>query len=451
MKNTIKTVIVIGGGIAGLKTSLDLARADYQVTLLEAKERLGGRIYTIMASDNKTPIELGASYWEGYNDCPFYQQYFSSNDKTKANTILLDGIKSDLISIDSTRHIENSFQYYQLAKAMLLTAERKGVGKTFKQFINEFDLRHYSNEQKYWLNRFLENSLQHHCTPLSEGGFPSFERNNSDHAESWNDEMADFCFVQNGYDKVIQQIANECENAGVNIHLNSPVYKILDLGKSGVKIISKEGIFTADKIISTIPIGVLKKQVDQLFEPCLSDDKKMAINTIGIHDATRVILEFAGEPFWDNPDGPYIYLDSVLLPCLLEFRNAYPLCGKAILLTGKYSDTARLLFERYPNDYLRAQKELISKIMSDLRKAFPNKNIPEPKKTWVYCWTHDPFAQGAYPYRTANINEQIQCALERPEGNLYFAGADFSRYGFSVHNAYNNGRKVAKALIESSS
>ena len=446
--NNIK-VVVIGGGMAGLKAALDLAVKGAQVLLLEARSRLGGRINTIVASDGKTPLELGASYWEGYNDTPFYKHYFSNNALTpQAHVVRLDETKSELISIDDAHKEKDLVFYYQTALKLLAFAENIGIGKSFQEYIDEIDLSAYSSHQVYWIRRFLENCLQHHCTSLSLGGFPTFNRDKGDHNEAWNTADADFCFVQNGYNSVIQQIAKECEQAGVSLYLNSQVIKIIDLGNNGVQVQTQHTTFKCDKVISTIPIGVLKNKAQSLFEPSLSQEKMLAINTIGIHDATKVILEFENEPFWDNPEGPYIYLDSKQLNCLLEIRNAYPLCGKAILLTGKYSDLARTLYLQYPADRFRAESELVSKMMSDLRKAYPTKNIPDPIKTIVYCWTHDPYAQGAYPYRKANMTEQMQIALERSEGNIYFAGADFSRLGFSVHNAYINGMHAAQKLID---
>ncbi|MBS0286004.1 MAG: FAD-dependent oxidoreductase [Proteobacteria bacterium] len=434
----LKEVIVIGAGVAGLTAALTLAKQGIKVTVLEARDRLGGRIYTLTARDAKTPIELGASYWEGYQDIPFYQHYL------KAKTIRLDAQKSALISIDNGQEQPALFKYYQIAQDLLADAEKKATGQTFAQYINNLDLSSYSQKEIYWIKRFLENSLLHHCTPLSKGGFPTFNREPIDNQEAWNDSDADFCFVKNGYHQVIAQMQEECLKANVNIIQNSPVVKIVNI-ENGVEVYTQAQKYHAPFAISTLPIGVLKSNSVQ-FTPGLSQDKLQALACIGVHDATRVILEFE-QPFWDN-EGPYIYLDSVNSRCLLEFRNAYPLCQKAILLTGKYSDVARSLYDQYPEDKVQAEKELIQRVMDDIRKAYPHKQVPAPIKTMIYCWTADPFAKGAYPYRTANMTEALQQALEKPEDNLYFAGADFSRFGFSVHNAYANAQKVAKQLLQ---
>ena len=64
MRNSqTKSAIVIGGGIAGLAAARELARAGVAVTLLEAKERCGGRIHTLRQND--FPVELGAEFVHG--------------------------------------------------------------------------------------------------------------------------------------------------------------------------------------------------------------------------------------------------------------------------------------------------------------------------------------------------------------------------------------------------
>jgi monoamine oxidase len=428
-------IVIIGGGIAGLKAAFDLATKGVDVTLLEARERLGGRIYTINTMPGKTQIELGASYWEGLNESEFYQRYLSGK------TLRLDDTKSSVITIDRAPDQDNLLENYALAQKMLVNAESTHAGKTFAEFVAE-------KKPSYWVNRFLENSLLHHCTSQDKGGFPTFKRQPVQLGDVWNDSDADFCFVKGGYNQVIEQLTSECKEAGVKIVLNNPVTKIIDMGLNGIKVATQRTSYSADKVISTIPIGVLKNHVEKLFYPLLSAEKTEALSMIGIHDATRVVIEFPGEPFWENADAPYLYLDAKDSPCLLEFRNAYPLTGKAILTTGKYSDVARDLYTKYKGNTAQAEKAIIERVLSDLRKAFSHKEIADPLVSTVYCWTHDPFAEGAYPYRTAAITETIQKALEQPEGNIYFAGGDFSRYGFSVHNAYANAERVAAQVYE---
>jgi protoporphyrinogen oxidase len=58
----MKSVIIIGGGIAGLSAAWELIQSGLCVTIVETKSRWGGRIHTI---GDSTPIELGAEFVHG--------------------------------------------------------------------------------------------------------------------------------------------------------------------------------------------------------------------------------------------------------------------------------------------------------------------------------------------------------------------------------------------------
>src|SRR4051812_44568600 len=62
MVETKSDVVVIGGGIAGLAAAVELARANLSVVVVEARERLGGRIFTVHPKGWARPVELGAEF-----------------------------------------------------------------------------------------------------------------------------------------------------------------------------------------------------------------------------------------------------------------------------------------------------------------------------------------------------------------------------------------------------
>jgi protoporphyrinogen oxidase len=57
--------IVVGAGISGLAAARRLAEAGLQVTLIEARDRVGGRIYTVPPAAGELPVELGAEFVHG--------------------------------------------------------------------------------------------------------------------------------------------------------------------------------------------------------------------------------------------------------------------------------------------------------------------------------------------------------------------------------------------------
>ena len=65
MTSSKPSVLVLGAGLSGLQAALSLTRLGYEVQLIEARERIGGRVFT--KKINSTHIELGAE-WIGSND-----------------------------------------------------------------------------------------------------------------------------------------------------------------------------------------------------------------------------------------------------------------------------------------------------------------------------------------------------------------------------------------------
>lgn len=438
-------ICILGAGICGLTAALKLSKM-HEVIVLEARNRVGGRVYTKIASDLKTPIEIGASFWEGIHTHPLYQRFFGTqkNHENLAYAIKLDesqtiffgsGNKNcqeisplalKLSYLHAQQFLEDSKQFAD--KASLIHA---------KQLIDKYALLNSTAGNIDLVKMWLALTQRHHATPLSARYLPHFEKRDQWEALEMYSTDADFCFVANGYEKVPIAMASQCAAMGVNIKLNAKVLHIQDKAEQGVFIRTSNGEFQADYCICTLPLGVLKAN-NHLFSPDLSHEKQNALALMGLHDATRVILEFE-TPFW-QANAPYILLD--LPPFgLRAFRSNYMLHQKAILQTDNYADFANKLFQRYVNHPQLAEDKLIEVIMTDLRKAFPR--APNPIQAVVYSWSNDPFAKGAYPYWTAKVTQQTQSALESAHGNIYFAGADYSRIGCSVHNAYASGLRVA--------
>jgi monoamine oxidase len=60
-----RSVIVIGAGAAGLAAARDLSRAGCEVVVIEARDRIGGRVFTLTGRTVAAPIELGAEFVHG--------------------------------------------------------------------------------------------------------------------------------------------------------------------------------------------------------------------------------------------------------------------------------------------------------------------------------------------------------------------------------------------------
>jgi len=406
-------VIVIGAGIAGLAAAHTLGQAGVSVTVLEARDRLGGRIYTLP----DTPIELGASYWEGTQTNPFFQSFLGKNRVRH-----VPFVKPSLLA-----------HAYRLAQDLLSEKIPHYSGKTCQELLDDcFPTHAPLNALQRATQQWMAHDLRHYHTPLFARGFPTFDKPPTNDTDAWSNATANFCFVLGVYAQVCEQIAEKARQHNVIVRFEHPVTQIENTAV-GVRVHTPHGCFEGDKAICTIPIGVLKHHAPLILSP----EKSHALTLIGVHRATRIVLSFS-EVFWDA-DEPYFFVEHPGMPGFREFRNSVVLHGQPILQTDSYEDYAHALESR------DLRKGLIDPIMFDVRQCYPS--APYPEKFWVYRWSSDPFARGAYPYRTHTMTEKWQQALEQPEGNVHFAGADFSRHGFSVHNGYANGIVAAQKIL----
>ena len=65
MEDQIADVLVLGAGVAGLAAAQELSQAGLRVIVIEARDRLGGRIFTQHVPGHPLPIELGAEFIHG--------------------------------------------------------------------------------------------------------------------------------------------------------------------------------------------------------------------------------------------------------------------------------------------------------------------------------------------------------------------------------------------------
>ncbi len=425
-------VIIIGGGASGLAAGKEIAKAGKKVCVLEARNRLGGRIHTLNFTGFSTHIEAGAEFVHG--DTPATKSLF----------------KEGGIEFYST-----AGKYYRVKNGKF--QKMTNIWITFLILLSKA----YFLKQDMPFNKFLERYLNKEMfkdvreTAISfvEGYDAADIKKASTFAlrEEWkNFRQSGQYRLKGGHIKLIDFLSNEIIKYSGEIFL-STVAKEIRWKPDNVEVISDKGkVYLARKVLITVPLGVLQsKPHDEAyihFSPGLPE-KLEAAKSIGYGSATKVFLEFKGA-FWESsenkirkmPELGLLISDTPFTACWTQLPNKTPLLTG--WLAGPQAEKNRNASDE---DIINMALDALSYIFNADRSFLIN-NLRAGK---VVNWQIDPFSLGAYSYATVESYEAKKILAQPVEDTLFFAGEALSggtAMG-TAEEALANGIKTAKELL----
>ncbi len=225
----------------------------------------------------------------------------------------------------------------------------------------------------------------------------------------------------------------------MKIILNTQVTHI-SYNKNGVQIKTNRGDFTADAVIVTVPLGVLKNNGIR-FTPELPAAKQKAIQQLQMGVVNKIGLKFP-QIFWPANYSRFSYVAEQYKTFAFFIDNYHYF--KQPVLTGLIGgDWARELEPL-------SDKDIVQTAMEQLRHLFGNA-IPEPTQSLITRWQNDPFSLGSYSYvPVATTGKDYETLAETIEDQIYFAGEATNRmHPATVHGAYISGIREADRIIQS--
>jgi len=417
-------VVIIGAGIAGLAAANDLDAGGYDVVLLEARDRFGGRIWTDY-SWNGIPLELEAHWIHGVEGNPITELAKEYGAKTipfdYGSIVIYDSEGNEIIPSLENRMWETFLSFEQFIE---IEREKRVHDVSLEEVLNKFiESKNLSEQEREVFLFFVNTEIEHEFgADVSELSLFNFDMG----SEEFGGGDAIF---PNGYDQIINGLAE-----GLDIRLEHIVNKV-EYNDLGVRVSTNLGTFEADYVISTLPLGVLKNG-DVEFSPPLPERKFQAIEKLGMGLVNKMYLLFP-ENFW---------ADTNLIGYISESGKTFE-----VLNVDTYTEENILLVFTQGQQAHRLEKlsdeDSIKEVMLMLRMLY-GEDIPNPQDTLITRFGMEEFSRGAYSYTAVGATVEDYDTLAEPILNrVFFAGEATSKeYPATTHGAYLSGIREAERI-----
>ncbi|XP_031636092.1 spermine oxidase-like [Contarinia nasturtii] len=479
MEKKIIKIIIVGAGASGFAAASKLISNGFEnVTILEAENRIGGRVHTIDFGANV--LDMGAQWCHGESGNVVYEMakdknLLSSNVPTYKT---FNFVRSNGEEIPA----EISERLTKLAMGILDRNDRErekrayhgSLGNYFAQrFYEAFRTPEYSD---------IDSILQHEA-------FDWFHRMRTSWiaCDLWYDvscgNYLEYCecpgnmmlnWKEKGYRTVFDLLQNKIPSGGSDsidveskVLLNKEVSKITydqtTTEADRIKIKCSDGSeHSCDHLICTVSLGVLKKNYRKMFEPSLPDYKVDSIEGIGFGTVDKIYVEFT-KPFWNEEWEGVSFLwkpeemaaireDPINGEWMSSIIGFYPVSFQPNILCGWITGQAARKMEQVNDNDLKTGVNHVLKLF------LKEWNGAEVKNTIGSKWSSNPHFNGSFSYyslrsdtddaSTSNLATPIYDANKKPI--IQFGGEATNTHFYStVHGAVGSGWREAQRLIDS--
>ncbi len=418
-------IVVIGAGLSGLSAARDLARAGKRVVVLEARERIGGRIWTSRQWPT-LPVDLGASWIHGVKGNPLTALSEEAGAKRLATRY------ESSTAYDAKGQIIDTEEVTKGPHAIIARARKAAA-----RLDQDISLAQAITSTEPWAtaDAAQRRAIRHAVNAAVEqeygGDWSEISAWHYDDSQEFSggDEL-----FPGGFDAIPSHLAT-----GLDIRTGHEVLSITPIA-GGVRIVTTGGAeMNASHAIVTLPLGVLKAGTVK-FGAGLAPRRQRAIETMRMGLLNKCWMRF-DQVRWP-PDVDWIEWIGPQDGYWSQWVSLAQRTKQPVLLAFHAGSQARQMEQ---ND-----DKAMAALAHEALKAMLGTSFPAPAAVQITRWSRDPFSRGSYSFNAVGVTRQTRQALAGSDwdGRLFFAGeAASADYFGTAHGAVMSGRVAAKAVL----
>ncbi|KIX02807.1 uncharacterized protein Z518_08750 [Rhinocladiella mackenziei CBS 650.93] len=450
-------VVVVGAGLSGLKAAYDVQKAGLSCIVVEARDRVGGKTWSVDPLGEGKFLDVGAAWVNDTNQGAIYALAKSLGLELVVQNTVGNVIQEDLGGglglfeyggtperMAEPKGVENLVYIRERAETVcqqLDIHDPVGTGGHLDRMtLEEWCMAEIKSETalasvKLWTRAMLglepsEMSALYFLNYCKSGGGLLQMRSDFKHGGQY------LRFIR-GTQSMSLGLAN-LMNPG-SVILNSPVRRISQTPE-GIFVSAGRGDFRCQRVIISVPT-VLYKEIT--FDPPLPE-AKVELGKNNVHGYTLKVMVMYSEPWWRKKglSGAIMSFKGPITTCRDSSNDAKGMFSLTCFTNGDFGRQMSLL----------PQQERFNAILAHIKRVYGPyvDSVPDPIAVTEHEWAKDQWAQGCpCPASPPGIMTKYNHALRTSHGKVHFVGTEtaYEWKGY-MEGAVQSGERGAKEVID---